>query len=148
MHNRAHADMHPRQDTSNCQDPNPANTLTDRLNTLLNSSGPGYILSLCLNQQYLIEAPLLYTSPDKEISTSGYPAGDDRAILVVNGPVFNGTGHTTAVDAMCSTCSGARLRNIQVRCLQSGFDHILTYFPCRLMELGQVYFYFKMSFAV
>ena len=106
--------------SANCEDPNPADTLTDRLNTLLNSSGPGYILSLCPSQQYLIEAPLLFSFADQEISTVGYPTPDasgtdERAILVVNGPVFNGTGHTTAVDGTCELCSGVKLRNIQVR---------------------------------
>lgn len=89
--------------------------MTDRLNTLLNSSGAGYILPLCPGEQYLIQAPLLFTAPDQEISTVGYPTGSDRAILVVDGPVSNGTGHTTAVNGQCSQCSGVKIRNIQVR---------------------------------
>lgn len=105
----------PRQDASGCQDPNPQDTVTDRLNTLLNSSGPGYVLTLCPSQQYLIQAPLLFAAPNQEISTAGYPTGDSRAMLVVNGPVSNGTGHTTAVDGSCATCSGVILRNVQVR---------------------------------
>jgi hypothetical protein len=122
-----------RQDTSNCQDPNPAETLTDRLNTLLNSSGTGYVLSLCPNQQYLIEAPLLFASPDQEISTAGYPTGNDRAILVVNGPIFNGTGHTTAVDGTCDTCSGVKLRNIQVRYPR---DQLRSYIDIHLSQIN------------
>ncbi|KAH7887390.1 pectin lyase fold/virulence factor [Phlebopus sp. FC_14] len=103
-----------RDDTSNCESPDPANTLTDRLNTLLNSSGPGYILSLCPGEQYIIQAPILFAAPNQEISTIGYPTGDDRATLVVDGPVANGTGHTTAVDGTCANCDGVKLRNVQI----------------------------------
>ena len=103
--------LHARDD---CEPANPANTLTDRLNTLLNSSGPGYTLPLCPSTEYLIQAPILFWSPNQEISTVGYPSGDERATLVVNGPVSDGQGHTTAVDGTCSNCSGVRLRNIQV----------------------------------
>ncbi|KAF8550377.1 hypothetical protein OG21DRAFT_1468783 [Imleria badia] len=100
--------------TSNCEDPNPANTLTDRLNTLLNSSGAGYTLSLCPGQQYIITAPILFAAPNQEISTVGYPTDSTRATLVVDGPVSNGTGHTTAVDGTCSNCDGVKLRNVQI----------------------------------
>lgn len=103
--------LHARDD---CEPANPVNTLTDRLNTLLNSSGPGYTLPLCPSTQYLIQAPILFWSPDQEISTTGYPSGDERAVLVVNGPVADGQGHTTAVDGTCQNCNGVRLRNIQV----------------------------------
>ena len=44
----------------------------------------------------------------------GYPTDDSRATLVVNGPVSDGTGHTTAVDGTCTNCGGVKLRNIQV----------------------------------
>ena len=98
---------------SECQSNSTAD-LTDYLNTLLNSSGPGFVLSLCPSQQYLIEAPLLFTAPNQEISTEGYPTDDTRAMLVVNGPVANGVGHTNAVDGTCANCSGVKLRNIQV----------------------------------
>ncbi|KAF8638580.1 hypothetical protein AX17_002122 [Amanita inopinata Kibby_2008] len=97
-----------------CEPPDPANTVTDRLNTLLNSSGPGYVLRLCPAQRYLIQAPVLFAAPNQEVSTLGYPAGDERATLVVNGPVADGKGHTTAVDGTCQTCSGIMLRNVQV----------------------------------
>ncbi|KAF8897891.1 hypothetical protein BD779DRAFT_1667805 [Infundibulicybe gibba] len=103
--------LSPRAD---CESPDPANTVTDRLNTLLNSSGPGYILNLCPGRQYILQAPLLFAAPQQEISTSGYPTGDTRATLVVNGPVANGKGHTTAVDGTCATCSGVKLRNVQI----------------------------------
>jgi hypothetical protein len=99
---------------SDCESPDPANTVTDRLNELLKSSGPGYELRLCPGRQYMIQAPILFAAPDQEISTLGYPTGDDRATLVVVGPVANGKGHTVAVDGTCSTCQGVRLRNIQV----------------------------------
>lgn len=97
-----------------CEPADPANTVTDRLNTLLNTSGPGYVLHLCPGEQYPIQAPILFAFSDQEISTAGYPSGDERATLVVNGPVADGMGHTTAVDGTCSTCSRVKLRNVQV----------------------------------
>lgn len=103
--------LHSRDD---CEPPDPLNTLTDRLNTLLNSSGPGYTLPLCPSTQYYIQAPILFYAPNQEISTVGHPNGDERATLVVNGPVALGSGHTTAVDGTCQNCSGITLRNIQV----------------------------------
>ncbi|KXN89470.1 hypothetical protein AN958_05632 [Leucoagaricus sp. SymC.cos] len=105
--------MSTRQD-STCEPPDPANTVTDRLNTLLNSSGPGFVLQLCPGAQYLIQEPLFFAFPDQEISTLGYPTGDERATLVVNGPVANGQGHTTAVDGTCANCSGVKLRHVQI----------------------------------
>jgi hypothetical protein len=104
-----------RQNNAACISPNPANTVTDRLNAALNSSGPGFVLSLCRNAQYMIQAPILFAAPNQEISTMGYPTDDSRATLVVNGPVANGQGHTTAIDGTCANCSGIILRNIQVR---------------------------------
>ena len=103
-----------RQNNAQCIDPNPANTITDRLNIALNSSGPGFILQLCPNAQYMIQAPILFAAADQEISTVGYPTDDSRATLVVSGPVSNGQGHTTAVDGTGANCSGVKLRNIQV----------------------------------
>ena len=85
------------------------------MNNLLSTSGDGYVLGLCPNETYLIQAPILFASPNQEISTVGYPTDDARAILLVSGPIFpNGTGHTTAVDGTCATCKGVILRNIQV----------------------------------
>ncbi|KAI0650454.1 hypothetical protein C8Q79DRAFT_998300 [Trametes meyenii] len=109
--------VHPRAD---CEPADPLNTLTDRLNTLLNSSGAGYVLPLCPNVQYFIQAPILFAAQDQEISTVGYPTGDDRATLVVSGPVSNGQGHTTAVDGTCQNCSGVKLRNIQINGTRAG----------------------------
>lgn len=103
-----------RDDPVNCISPDPANTITDRLNIALNSSGPGFVLRLCPNAHYMIQAPILFAAPDQEISTVGYPTDDSRATLVVDGPVANGTGHTIAVDGTCPNCSGIKLRNIQV----------------------------------
>jgi hypothetical protein len=115
-----------RQANTNCVPADPDNTLTDRLNTLLNSSGPGYVLQLCPSTNYLIEAPILFAFPQQEISTLGYPTGDERATLVVNGPVSNGSGHTTAVDGTCSTCRGVKLRNVQVSPLPIELDEFFT----------------------
>ncbi|KAJ7849839.1 hypothetical protein B0H14DRAFT_3085987 [Mycena olivaceomarginata] len=81
-----------------CVNPDPADTVADRINTLLNSSGPGYVLNLCPNTEYMLQSPLLFAAPNQEISTEGYPTDDSRATLVVDGPVANGTGHTTAIN--------------------------------------------------
>ena len=96
-----------------CQSPDPVNTVTDRLNRLLSSGGDGYVLSLCPGQQYNITQPLAFAAPNQEISTQGYPTGDERATLVVAGPVAD--GHTIAVNGTCINCDGVKLRNIQVR---------------------------------
>jgi len=109
-----------RDGTTNCIPADPANTITDRLNSALNSSGSGYILSLCPNTQYLIQAPILFAAPNQEISTVGYPTDDSRATLVVSGPVANGQGHTTAIDGTCANCSGVKLRNIQINGTRAG----------------------------
>ncbi|KAI0751072.1 hypothetical protein C8Q80DRAFT_1155380 [Daedaleopsis nitida] len=114
---RLPTELHARDD---CEPADPLNTLTDRLNTLLNSSGPGYTLPLCPGVQYLIQAPLLFSAPEQEISTVGYPVGDDRATLVVAGPVANGQGHTTAVDGTCQNCSGVKLRHVQINGTRGG----------------------------
>ncbi|KAF8467501.1 hypothetical protein DFH94DRAFT_796026 [Russula ochroleuca] len=94
-----------RQDkTTACIPPDPPNIVTDRLNLALSSSGPSFILSLCPNALYMIQAPILFAAPDQEIGTLGYPTDDSRATRC----------HTTAVDGTCPKCSGAQLRNIQV----------------------------------
>ncbi len=104
-----------RQNNGACISPDPGNTVTDRLNAALNSSGPGFVLRLCRDAQYMIQAPILFAAPNQEISTVGYPTDNSRATLVVSGPVSNGQGHTTAIDGTCANCSGIILRNIQVR---------------------------------
>ena len=111
MHNRLYADVLPRDD---CEPADPQNTVTDRLNKLLNSSGPSYTLPLCPGQTYYITAPLEFSAHDQEISTVGYPEGDDRATLVVSGAITNGVGQTTAVLGQCADCDGIKLRHIQV----------------------------------
>jgi len=94
--------------------------VTDRLNLALQSSGTGFILSLCPSAQYMIQAPIVFTAPNQEISTLGYPTDDSRATLVVSGPVANSQGHTTAVDGTCGNCNGVKLRNIQVNGNRAG----------------------------
>ncbi|KAI0087266.1 hypothetical protein BDY19DRAFT_1011574 [Irpex rosettiformis] len=111
---------HPLVAREDCEPPDPLNTLTDCLNTLLNSSGPGYTLPLCPSTQYFIQAPIAFFAPDQEISTVGYPSGGERAALVVAGPVANGSGHTTAVDGTCQNCNGVKLRNIQINGTRDG----------------------------
>lgn len=102
-----------RADNTSCISPIPANTVTERLNLALQSSGTGFILNLCPSAQYMIQAPIVFTAPNQEISTLGYPTDDSRATLFVSGPVANGQGHTTAVDGTCGNCNGLKLRNIQ-----------------------------------
>ncbi|KAJ3550807.1 hypothetical protein NMY22_g225 [Coprinellus aureogranulatus] len=97
-----------------CEPADPANTVTDRLNKALQDGGAGYTLRLCPSQRYLIQAPIKFTQPNQEISTAGYPTGDERAMLVVSGPVADGKGHTTAVDGTCNDCDGVKLRNVQI----------------------------------
>lgn len=106
-------DIFPRAN-HRCEPADPATTVTNRLNKLLQNGGDGYVLRLCPNQVYFIQAPILFTHPNQEISTLGYPTGDERAVLTVSGPISDGEGHTTAVSGTCSTCDGVRLRNVQV----------------------------------
>lgn len=127
----------PVQSRTACIPPDPANTVTDRLNLALNSSGHGFVLQLCPNAQYMIQAPILFAAPNQEISTMGYPTDNSRATLVVSGPVANGQGHTTAVDGTCANCSGAILRNIQANIFLSPIVNTLIYFVSRSMELAQ-----------
>ncbi len=103
-----------RANNTSCISPTPVNTVTNRLNLALQSSGTGFILNLCPSAQYMIQAPIVFTAPNQEISTQGYPTDDSRATLVVSGPVANGQGHTTAVVGTCGNCNGVKLRNIQV----------------------------------
>ncbi|KZT71563.1 hypothetical protein DAEQUDRAFT_724099 [Daedalea quercina L-15889] len=111
LFSRLTADILPRDD---CEPADPQDTVTDRLNTLLNSSGAGYTLPLCPGESYYITAPLQFAAHDQEISTVGYPEGDDRATLVVSGVITNGTGQTTAVMGQCVDCDGIKLRHIQI----------------------------------
>lgn len=103
-----------------CVNPDPQNTVTDRMNQLLTSGGNGYVLSLCPGRQYFITQPIAFAAPNQEISTQGYPTGSERATLVVSGPVSNGQGHTNAVDGTCANCSGVKLRNIQINGTRAG----------------------------
>jgi hypothetical protein len=103
-------DMFPRA-ISQCEPAEPANTVTDRLNKLLQNGGDGYVLFLCPNQTYSIQAPISFAHPNQEISTLGYPTGIERAVLTVSGPISD---HTTAISGTCSTCNGVILRNVQV----------------------------------
>lgn len=110
--------LYPRQ--MDCIPPDPVETVTDRLNALLNSSGPGYILPLCQNATYRLTAPLVYTAEKQEISTVGYPVGDERATLLVDGFWNETNGHTVAVQGNCLGCNGIILRHVQVNGARSG----------------------------
>ena len=128
-----------RQTNADCESSDPADTVTDRLNTLLNSTGPGYVLQLCPGSRYLIKAPISFAFPGQEISTLGYPVGDERATLVVSGPTTNGQGHTIAVDGTCANCSGVKLRHVQVVFAISPFVSALSetfYSVHRSMEIA------------
>ncbi|KAG8712604.1 hypothetical protein FRC08_014319 [Ceratobasidium sp. 394] len=110
--------LYPRQ--QDCIPPEPAETVTDRLNTLLNSSGPGYILPLCQNATYRLTAPLVYTAENQEISTVGYPIGDERATLLVDGFWNDTNGHSVAVQGNCIGCNGIILRHVQINGARNG----------------------------
>ena len=97
-----------------CESPDPANTLTDRFNQLLRDRGANYTLSLCPGRQYIITRPLAFAAPNQELSTDGLVLGEERATLVIAGPVADGKGHTIAVDGTCANCDGVKLRNVQV----------------------------------
>ncbi|KZO98175.1 hypothetical protein CALVIDRAFT_496781 [Calocera viscosa TUFC12733] len=101
-----------KRQTTDCISANPASTVTDRLQAALNKTGD--VLTLCPNENYLILQPINFTATDQEIHTLGYPTDDTRACLTVNGIVFNGTGHTTAINGQCTGCDRAVVRNIQV----------------------------------
>ena len=49
-------DILPRA-SGQCEPADPANTVTTRLNNLLQNGGDGYVLQLCPNQVYSIQAP-------------------------------------------------------------------------------------------
>ncbi|KAL1734432.1 hypothetical protein EV714DRAFT_281175 [Schizophyllum commune] len=102
------------RDDSDCISSDPAETVTDRLNKAFESGGQGYKLQLCPGETYTLTDTIFYTAPGQELSTAGYPTGDDRALLVINGAINNGTGHTTAVDASCDDCDNTSLRNVQI----------------------------------
>ena len=97
-------DNHSNDNLTDCVNHEPSDTVTDRLNIALNSSGPGFRLRLCQNTTYAIQSPLFFAAPNQEISTVGLPiegldGTDLRATLLVNGSTASdGTGHTTAVD--------------------------------------------------
>ncbi|KAJ7055024.1 hypothetical protein C8F01DRAFT_1160746 [Mycena amicta] len=114
MHSRHGFRKIPLSRRTDCVNPDPANTVVDRINTLLNSSGPGYVVSLCPKREYVLQSPIYFAAPNQEISTLGYPTDNTRALLTVNGPVANGSGHTTAIDGTCADCDGIVLRNVQV----------------------------------
>ena len=97
-----------------CESPDPASTVTDRLNQLLSGGGRNYTLSLCPGRRYFITRPLAFTAPRQRIATLNFPTGETRATLVVAGPVADGKGHTTAVDGTCANCGGVELMNVQV----------------------------------
>ncbi|KAG9097373.1 polynucleotide adenylyltransferase, partial [Ceratobasidium sp. 370] len=110
--------LYPRQ--QDCIPPEPVETVTDRLNTLLNSSGPGYILPLCQNATYRLTAPLVYAAENQEISTVGYPIGDERATLLVDGFWNDTNGHSVAVQGNCIGCNGIVLRHVQINGSRNG----------------------------
>lgn len=118
---------------ASCEPADPSDTVTDRLNGLLSTGGPGYILSLCQNQNYLITAPIEFVAPGQEIRTEGLPTDDSRAMLTVSGPISgdpDGDNHTNAVNGQCPECDGVKLRHVQVwpvLCVRSSLLYV-----CRL----------------
>ncbi|KAJ7462036.1 hypothetical protein FB451DRAFT_477500 [Mycena latifolia] len=97
-----------------CVDPDPGETVAYRINALLRYHGPGFVVRLCPGKRYYIRSPLVFAAPNQEISTEGYPLGDERATLVVSGSLSGRSPHTVAVDATQPDCTGVMLRNIQI----------------------------------
>ena len=79
------------------------------INNLLLSGGPTTTVSLCTNAVFNLKHPIVFTAPDQELSTQGYPSGFARATIVVTG-----VNQTAAIIGNCDQCSGLKLRNIQV----------------------------------
>lgn len=98
-----------------CEAPDPANTVTDRLNNLLKAGGPGYTLKLCPSAEYVTIAPIQFAAHQQEISTVGYPTDSTRATIKIMGPVHGTSPHAIGVDGSCADCNGIKLRNIQAR---------------------------------
>jgi hypothetical protein len=79
------------------------------INNLLSSGGANTIVSLCVNTVFNLKHPIVFTAPNQELSTEGYPMGFARATLIVTG-----VNQTAAIIGNCGQCSGLKLRNIQV----------------------------------
>lgn len=83
----------------------------DALQNLLNRGGPGYVLRLCPNQEYLLDKPILFNATNQEISTLGYPRDNRRATLKVGG---DPNTNVLAIRGNREGLDGCKIRNIQV----------------------------------
>lgn len=90
------------------------------INNLLINGGANTIVSLCSGALFNLKKPVVFTAPNQELSTQGYPTDDTRATLVVTG-----VNQTAAIFGNCAQCSGLKLRNIQV----NGNRPVLGLFP-------------------
>ena len=135
---------------SSCINPDPQNTVADRINLAFNSSGPGYIVRLCQGREYYIDSPIVLFANGQEISTEGYPieqenGTDLRATLFVNGPVAGGQGHTTAIagtwrslligTTRCCFGTSSQLSPITVE-IPLGIAHILLFFSLYFVSIS------------
>ena len=79
------------------------------INELLIRGGANTVVSLCANAVFNLKQPVIFTAPNQELSTEGYPTDSTRAILIVTG-----VNQTAAIIGNCHECSDLKLRNIQV----------------------------------
>ncbi|PRP88331.1 hypothetical protein PROFUN_03245 [Planoprotostelium fungivorum] len=80
------------------------------LQNALKQGGVNYILSLCQDAVYSLNATIEFTAAGQEISTDGYPSGDARAALVVAGSSIS--------IAISGHLDGLKIKNIQVTAKQ------------------------------
>ncbi|KAH8827371.1 hypothetical protein DL96DRAFT_1247952 [Flagelloscypha sp. PMI_526] len=99
----------PPQQQPSCISTDPADNTTARINQALSTGGQNYVLSLCQSTTYYLENAIAFTGANQEISTVGYPVGDERALLIVLG-----SSSSTAIDGTCDACGGVKVRNIRV----------------------------------
>jgi hypothetical protein len=79
------------------------------INELLVRGGANTVVSLCANAVFNLKQPVIFTAPNQELSTEGYPTDSTRAVLIVTG-----VNQTAAIIGNCHGCSDLKLRNIQV----------------------------------
>lgn len=79
------------------------------VNNLLARGGANTVVSLCTNSVFHLKNPIVFTAPNQELSTQGYPTDFTRATLVVTG-----VNQSAAIIGNCGQCSGLKIRNIQV----------------------------------
>ncbi|KAK0190468.1 hypothetical protein F5146DRAFT_1223358 [Armillaria mellea] len=105
---------------------------------ILGRQDTGYRLSLCAGAEYLLQSPILFAAPQQEISTVGYPTGDERATLSSMDRSSMEQGHTTAIDGTCANCTGIKIKNIQINGTRLGATPTLEGPILRSVDLLQI----------